>query len=48
MKQSTNFFDRKILADRIFRASFLLQNFKLPFIQERSDNAANTGRPFLV
>ena len=51
MKQATHFFDRKIpinqlgFADRIFRASFLLQNFKLPFIQERSDNTANTGRP---
>ena len=50
MKQATIFFDRKIqinqlgLADKVFRASFLLQNFKLPFIQERSDNAANTGR----
>ena len=51
MKQATNFFDRRIqinqlgLADRIFHSSFLLQNFKLPFIQERSDDAPNTDRP---
>jgi hypothetical protein len=51
MKQVTHFFDRIIqtnqigLADRIFRSSFPLQNFKLPFIQERSDNAPKTDRP---
>jgi hypothetical protein len=51
IKQATNFFDKRIkinqlgLVDRIFRSSFLLQNFKLPFIQERSDNAATTNRP---
>ena len=50
-KQSTPFFDSKIklqqigLADLIFRSSFLLQNFKLPFIQERPDSAPATGRP---
>ena len=50
MKQSTNFFDSKIriqqigLADRIFHASFLLQNFKLPFVQGRDKNAARVGR----
>ena len=42
MKQSTAFFDRRIridqigLADLIFRASYLLTNFKLPFIQDQS------------
>ena len=41
MKRSTAFFDRRIridqiaLADLIFRSSYLLTNFKLPFIQER-------------
>ena len=53
MKEATNFFDSKIkiqqlgLADRIFRSSFLLQNFKLPFIQERDerDDRAKVGRP---
>ena len=51
MKQATSFFDRNIkvqqirLADQLFRAGFLLQNFKLPFIQERSDDAPNTNRP---
>ena len=50
MKSSTNYFDSKIkvnqigLADRIFRSGFLLQNFKLPFIQERCDTA-NAARP---
>lgn len=32
------------LADRIFRAGFLLQNFKLAFIQERYD-ITNNARP---
>ena len=32
------------LADRIFRTGFLLQNFKLAFIQERGDTT-NNGRP---
>ena len=42
MKQSTAFFDRRIridqlgLADLIFRSSYLLTNFKLPFIQDQS------------
>ena len=51
MKISINFFDNKIkikqiaLANRIFRSSFLLTNFKLPFIQERSDVAPKTSRP---
>ena len=51
MKQSTDFFNSKIqikqigLADRIFHSSFLLQNFKLPFIQERGDDAPKTNQP---
>ena len=51
MKEHTKCFDSKIqmnqigLVDRIFRSSFLLQNFRLPFIQERADNAPTTGRP---
>ena len=52
MKQSTNYFDSKIgiqqvgLADLIFCSSFLLQNLKLPFIQERPDNAPSTSQLF--
>ena len=51
MKQDTGFFDKKIqiqqigLADRIFYSSNLIQNFKLPFIQERDDDAPKKGRP---
>jgi hypothetical protein len=51
MKNSTAFFDRKIridqigLADLIFRSSYLLQNFKLPFIQERNAASPMEGRP---
>ena len=50
-KQSTPFFDSKIklqqlgLADLIFRSTYLMQNFKLPFIQERPDSAPMTRRP---
>ena len=51
MKQFTNFFDSTIninqlaLADAIFKSSYLIQNFKLPFIQERSDGASAGNRP---
>ena len=51
MKQVTTKFDNRIqinqlgLADRIFWSSFLLQNFKLPFIQERFDDAPKMDRP---
>ncbi|KAL7537784.1 hypothetical protein ACHAXR_008075 [Thalassiosira sp. AJA248-18] len=52
MKNSTNFFDKNIridqlgLADLIFRSSYLFQNFKLPFIQERAESGEKkTGRP---
>ena len=51
MKNSTAFFDSKIcidqigLADLIFCSSYLLQNFKLPFIQERPYTASKVGRP---
>ncbi|KAL7552028.1 hypothetical protein ACHAWF_017126 [Thalassiosira exigua] len=54
MKPSTSFFERRIkiqqigLADKIFHASFLLQNFKLPFIQGRDDDAPQTDRPCLA
>ena len=47
MKRKTTFFDAKIrinqiaLADLIFRSSYLMTNFCLPFIQERD----NTGEP---
>ena len=50
MKQSNTYFDGKIRvqqigsADRFFRAGFLLQNFKLAFIQERGDTT-NNDRP---
>ena len=50
IKQYVNYFDSKIrvqqvsLADRIFRAGFLLQNFKLPFIQEEGDHTPSTAR----
>ena len=50
MKKSVNYFDSRIkllqvgLADRILRAGFLLQNFKLAFIQERK-SPANNPRP---
>jgi len=53
-KQSANFIASKIpltqlgLADLIFWSSFLLQNFKLPFIQERPATAPNTDRPSKV
>ena len=33
------------LADRIFWSSLFLLNFKLPFIQERFDDAPKTDRP---
>ena len=52
MKRAASIFDRRIridqigVADLIFRSSYLLQNFKLPFIQERSQSYDNTnGRP---
>lgn len=52
MKCSTAFFDRRIridqigLADLICRVSYLMQNFRLPFIQQRnSDNDPPEGRP---
>ena len=52
MKQSSAFFDRRIridqigLADLICRARYLLQNFKLPFIQQRNpNNDTPEGRP---
>ena len=52
MKQSTGFFDTKIkivqigLANLIFESSYLLCNFKLPFIQGRSEFADDSaGRP---
>ena len=50
-KQALIFFDCQIkvqqigLADRLFREGFLLQSFKVPSIQERSDDAPNTNRP---
>ena len=50
-KDATNCFDSKIkicqigLADRIFHSSFLLQNFKLPFIQERYIDSPLTDGP---
>ena len=52
MKRGTAFFDRKIridqigLADLIFRSSYLLTNFNLPFIQERHvAEESEDGRP---
>eukprot|EP00562_Extubocellulus_spinifer_P035568 CAMPEP_0178697744 /NCGR_PEP_ID=MMETSP0699-20121125/10158_1 /TAXON_ID=265572 /ORGANISM="Extubocellulus spinifer, Strain CCMP396" /LENGTH=836 /DNA_ID=CAMNT_0020343741 /DNA_START=97 /DNA_END=2607 /DNA_ORIENTATION=- len=52
MQQSTSFFDRNVrlhqigLANLIFRVGYLMQNFKLPFIQERDDSEdATKGRP---
>ncbi|EJK69405.1 hypothetical protein THAOC_09343 [Thalassiosira oceanica] len=51
MKAKTPFFDGKIrihqlaLADLIFRASYLMTNFCLPFIQERDDVKSSKGRP---
>ena len=50
MKQATTVFNvrlqlnQKGLAVAIFRSSFLLQNFKLPSIQERADDV-NINRP---
>ena len=50
MKRSTTYFDSRIklvqvgLADRIQRAEYLLQNFKLAFIQERG-GTTNNPRP---
>ena len=50
MKNSASYFDQRIkvpqigLADRIFRSAYLLQIFKLPFIQERQ-NTINAARP---
>ena len=50
MKQATRFFDATIpmnqlgLVTAIFRSSFLLQNVKLPFVQERSDDKS-ANRP---
>lgn len=50
-KRGVRFFDRKIridqigLADLIFRASYLLQNYKLGFIQGRSETAEAFDRP---
>ena len=52
MKRSTRYFDGSIpllqlgLANLIFRVSYLLQNFKVGFIQERHPNEApSVGRP---
>ena len=51
MKGATDYFDKTIpvcqlgLADAIFRAGFLLQNFKVAFIQERPEGCSNIGRP---
>ncbi|EJK68248.1 hypothetical protein THAOC_10592 [Thalassiosira oceanica] len=51
MKISTNFFDKRIkilqigLADKIFRSSYLLTNFKLGFIQGRVVQTAANGKP---
>lgn len=53
MKRGTSFFDKRIrihqigLADLIFRSSYLLTNFKLPFIQDRSiaNDESGEGRP---
>eukprot|EP00562_Extubocellulus_spinifer_P031445 CAMPEP_0178710732 /NCGR_PEP_ID=MMETSP0699-20121125/17939_1 /TAXON_ID=265572 /ORGANISM="Extubocellulus spinifer, Strain CCMP396" /LENGTH=841 /DNA_ID=CAMNT_0020359303 /DNA_START=197 /DNA_END=2725 /DNA_ORIENTATION=+ len=51
MQQSTSFFDRDVrlhqigLANLIFRVGYLMQNFKLPFIQERDDSEDAKGRP---
>ena len=50
-KLPTQFFDRKIkilqigLADKIFRSSFLLTNFKLGFIQGRVAPTDTNGKP---
>jgi len=52
MQQSTSYFDRSVrlhqigLANLIFKVGYLMQNFKLPFIQERDDSKdAATPRP---
>ena len=53
MKKSTGFFDKNIridqigLADLIFRASYLVTNFRLPFIQGRDEivDEDDDGRP---
>ena len=54
MKRGTSFFDKRVrvsqigLADLIFRSSYLLQNFKVGFIQERDgaeEVEAAEGRP---
>lgn len=50
-KRATSFFDRRIridqigLADLIFRVGYLLQNFKVGFIQERDEVETPEGRP---
>ena len=33
------------LVPYVFRAGFLLQNFKMAFIQERSEGCSDVGRP---
>ena len=54
MKRATEYFDKTIsvnqlaLADSIFRVGFLLQNFKVAFIQERPEGCSNVGRPCVV
>ena len=54
MKRATEYFDKTIsvnqlaLADSIFRVGFLLQNFKVVFIQERPEGYSNVGRPSVV
>ncbi len=51
MKNSASFFDKRIrlhqigLADLVFRLSYLLQNFKVGFIQNRGDKKSAKGRP---
>ena len=50
-EKSYIFFDKTIsicqlaLVDAIFKSSFLLQNFKLPFIQEQTEGCSRIGRP---
>lgn len=51
MKNATAWFDKNVkvnqigLADLIFRSSFLLQNFKLGFIQGRNNQSNKERRP---
>ena len=51
MKNSASFFDKRIslhqigLADLICRCSYLLQNFKLGFIQQQQHSGTKKGRP---